>query len=112
MDEDISTFENIKDYFKSKPNHRLNNIRFAMLNINSVRAKLEDLDDSCKLDLFQIIFIQESKLDPSVPDEHLAFCDYKVLRRDHVSNGGKLILVKNYFNIINAIIDPNKLNFK
>jgi exonuclease III len=71
-------------------------MRFALLNINSVRAKLDDLYELCKLDLFQIIFIQESKLDSSVPDEHVTFFDYKVLRRDRTSNGGGiLILVKN-----------------
>ena len=74
--DDLSPFDDIKDYYKSKPNHRLNNMRFALLNINSVRSKLDDLYESCKLDLFQIILIQESKLDSSVPDEHVAFFDY------------------------------------
>ena len=89
-------------------NHRLNNMKFALLNINSVRAKLDDLYELCKLDLYQIIFIQESQLDPSVPDDHLAFFDYKVVRRDRVSNGGGiLILIKNYLKVINVNIDPN-----
>ena len=53
-------------------------MRFALLNINSVKAKLDDVYELCKLDLIQIIFIQESKLDFSVPDEHVVFFDYKV----------------------------------
>ena len=53
-------------------------MRFALLNINSVKAKLDDVYELCKLDLIQVIFIQESKLDFSVPDEHVVFFDYKV----------------------------------
>ena len=105
--DDLSPFHELTDYYKTKPNHRLNNMRFALLNINSVRAKLDDLYELCKLNLFQIIFIQESKLDPSVSDEHVSFFDYKVFRRDRFSNGGGLlILIKRHLNVINAIIDP------
>jgi hypothetical protein len=55
----------------------------------------------------QIIFIQKSKLDSSVPDEHVAFFDYKVLRRDRTSNGGGILIsVKNYLKIIKVHMEP------
>ena len=120
IDENVSVYNNWENGLTEVFINKLTRgFRVIHLNINSVKAKLDEVESLCKLDMFDMILLQESKLDDSYPDELFNFFDYSVHRRDRVSNGGGILtLIKKRFNVISMKADSKiesihyKIEFK
>ena len=83
IDENVSVYNNWENGLTEVFINKLTRgFRVIHLNINSVKAKLDEVESLCKLDMFDMILLQESKLDDSYPDELFNFFDYSVHRRD------------------------------
>ena len=68
------------------------NIKFAHLNINSVRHKFMPLSSILNKSMIDILSIQETKLDDSFPLAQFAVPGYCQYRKDCRSNSGGLLL--------------------
>ena len=76
---------NNKNYFK-----------IAHINVNSVRNKFEPFREVLLENIFDILSIQETKLDDSFPDAQFKVSMYKCYRNDHKCNeGGLMVYVRN-----------------
>ena len=62
------------------------------LNINSIICKFCDIDKLLRKNIFDIVFIQESKLGSTTPNEFLENDLYLMLRRDRAAGGGGLLV--------------------
>ena len=68
------------------------------ININSIRNKIVQLTDICKTSPIEIIGIDETKLDSSLPTAQLHLPDYQFpsFRKDrNSSGGGKIVYIRN-----------------
>ena len=63
-------------------------MKILHLNINSIFNKIDSIHDILDFGTFDIICINESKLDNSVPDSHLSHIKYTLHRRDREFSGG------------------------
>lgn len=72
------------------------------LNINSVFNKINDLNQILDSKLYDIVTINESKLDEEVPISFFTNLSYSCLRRDRKGKGGGglLVFVKKQYNIV------------
>ncbi len=85
-------FSEIKHYYIQ---HRHNFI-FAHINVNSIRHKFEPLKECLSHDVFDILSIQETKLDDSFPVNYFKVDKYCMYRKDCKENeGGLLLYVRN-----------------
>ena len=69
----------------------------AYLNINSIRNKIDFLREICKKAPFDILCVDETKIDSSFPDAqfHIEGYQYPPFRRDRDENGGgKIVYIK------------------
>jgi exonuclease III len=76
--------------------------KFAVLhlNVNSVREKMSNIDRILALEMFDIVMLNESKLDDSVPLCFYINENYRIIRRDRGKAGGGLLLfVKKKYSI-------------
>jgi hypothetical protein len=74
-----------------------NKLSIFHLNLNSIYNKIDDVDLVLNLNLYDIIMINESKLDDSVPIDFYSNQYYRILRRDRggtTKGGGILVFVK------------------
>ena len=94
--------EKLKNFSESKAGE----LKILHLNINSIFNKIDSIHDILDFGTYDIICINESKLDNSVPDSHLSHIRYTLHRRDrNFSNGaefgrhggGLLIFIRNFF---------------
>lgn len=71
------------------------------LNINSLFSKCFELNQVLELDNFDLIFLNETKLDESVPNSFFVPTNYNLLRRDRKEKGGGgvMVLVKKVIEI-------------
>jgi hypothetical protein len=71
------------------------------LNINSLSiTKLQELNQICELDSFDLIFLNETKISSETPESFFAPKSYNILRRDRESNGGGvMVLYKKSFKL-------------
>jgi len=76
----------------------LGKIKILHLNIDSIFCKLHEFNTLLDKGFFDFIFLQETKLDPNLPDAFLKHRLYNMLRRDHKAGGGGLIAF--YKNVI------------
>jgi hypothetical protein len=58
------------------------NLSFIHLNKNTIFNKIDDIDTILNLNLYDIVMINETKLDDSVPINYFTHQYYHVLRRD------------------------------
>ena len=73
-----------------------NNFKMAHINVNSVRNKFEPFREVLLENIFDILSIQETKLDDSFPDAQFNVSMYKCCRNDYKCNeGGLMIYVRN-----------------
>ena len=69
------------------------NLKFANVNINSVRHKFPPLAEVLGRSMIDILSIQETKLDDSFPDSQFSVLGYQLHRKDHRSNSGGLMML-------------------
>ena len=80
------------------------NLKIIHLNINSLSAKLYEVDEILKLDIFDFFTINESKLDASTPTDFYVNKSYRCLRNDRTRRGGGVaIFVKNRYLICREV---------
>ena len=73
------------------------------LNINSIFGKLHDIDVILNLGVHDIVMINESKLDESIPKKFYKHNDYYKLRRDRGGDsggGGILVFIKKIYETV------------
>ena len=87
---------------------KVSNCNFLHLNINSINGKLFEIHSLLDLNLFDIIFLQETKLGPEDSDHFLQHKEYSFLRRDRdVHGGGIIIYIKKSLTVVFSYIDPS-----
>ena len=101
-----SYIESLKSFKNS------NDFTILHLNINSINSKTKQykLNEILKLKTFDIIVLNETKLDESTPASFLKSSNYGILRRDRNGNGGGvMVLYRKEYKIINS---ENSLEFE
>ncbi|XP_068697070.1 uncharacterized protein [Montipora foliosa] len=76
--------ENINSYYKC-------NIKFGHLNINSVHNKMDEVRDMLIRNMFDILFIAETKIDSTYSDDLFRQSGYRIIRQDRKKGGGGLM---------------------
>ena len=69
------------------------NLKFANVNINSVRHKFPPLAEVLGRSMIDILSIQETKLDDNFPDSQFSVLGYQLHRKDHKNNSGGLMML-------------------
>jgi hypothetical protein len=78
------------------------------LNINSFYMKVNEIQMILDKKLFDIIMLNESKLDETIPTKFTDHINYISLRRDRARNGGGiLIFIRSEYKVNNVNIHPN-----
>ena len=75
-------------YIKNK-----DNLKFANININSLRYKFAPLAEILGQSMLDILSVQETKLDSSFPDSQFMVPGYRLHRKDHQRNSGGLLML-------------------
>jgi hypothetical protein len=73
---DRPTYNNKLEAFKTK-----SKISFMHLNINSLHSKINEIDKILKLKKFDIVPLNETKLDKNKPTSFYQNSDYDIIRR-------------------------------
>lgn len=68
------------------------NLKFAHLNVNSVRHKFDPLAEALKHSMLDVLMLQETKLDDSFPLGQFSVPNFKLYRKDVTSNSGGLMM--------------------
>ena len=68
------------------------NLKFAHININSVRHKYGPLCELLLNGILDVLSIQETKLDASFPDQQFKCDGFRCYRKDYTSNAGGIML--------------------
>ena len=72
------------------------NLKFAHININSIRHKFIPLAETMQKGIIDVLSIQETKLDNSFPRQQFHCEDFKMYRKDYKCNaGGLLFYIRN-----------------
>ena len=107
------------DYFKdqsiniSYPNYlnflndfcesHIGEVKVLHLNINSLFLKCYEFKQIVELGIFDIISLNETKLDETIPNNFFWSEQYRIIRRDKVKNGGGvLVLIKKNIVIVSS----------
>lgn len=69
-------------------NDHKNRCIIASLNINSLQNKFDEIKEWLDKGIFDILFIQETKIDRTYPNEQFRVDGYNMLRKDRVKGGG------------------------
>ena len=81
--------------------------KFIHLNVNSLFNKKDHIIDIADTKEYDLILLNETKLDHHVPQSFLVHANYNILRRDRNGRGGGImVLVKREYNIISSSNDP------
>ena len=75
---------NINSYYKF-------NLKIAYLNINSLINKVDEVKEMLSRNMFDILFIAETKIDCSVSSSLLSQPGYRTVRKDRKKGGGGLM---------------------
>ena len=84
VDENVSVFEEIQQLRKSYPNKFM----LSHLNINSLKSKFDEIRELFCNKIVDLMFLSETKLDPSYRNSLFETPGYKLERKDRNSNGG------------------------
>ncbi len=79
INNDVHTYHNYLNDFSS--NH-LKELKILHLNINSIFSKVDFFHEILDSGQYDILFINESKLNVDIPDSHISHSKYKCYRRD------------------------------
>ena len=89
---DNCIFKEVKQFYLNNKNK----FKIAHINVNSVRNKFEPFREVLLENIFDILSIQETKLDDSFPDAQFNVSMYKCYRHDYKCNeGGLMVYVRN-----------------
>lgn len=117
MDENEIMVENKKIQFVSDSKYCLNyhtfqtthkqSFKILHLNVNCLRGdvKQQEIKNILKSGVFDLIFLNETKLDSSFPHKFMNPPKYNVLRRDRNGNtlgGGIMVFIKKSYSIISS----------
>lgn len=69
--------------------NKIDELKILHININGIRSKIKSIHEVLDKNIFDIICINESKLDQSVPDSFLSHVRYSLHRRDRNFSGGE-----------------------
>jgi len=98
------------DYLSDLSKFTADNSGFKLihLNVNSLFNKKQHIIDIADKGEFDLILLNETKLDAHVPHNFLEHAHYTILRRDRNGRGGGImVLVKREYNIISSSNDQN-----
>ncbi len=70
----------------------MSNHKLGHLNVNSLRHKFDPLSEAMRKCIFDILMLQETKLEDSFPDSQCATEGFKMYRKDVKSDTGGLIM--------------------
>ena len=90
----MTSTSEVNDIFKELRSVRKKcpkNIMFSHLNINSLRNKFYKLSDLFSSMLVDILFITETKLDPSFSLAQFDVPNYRSFRKDRTGRGGGIL---------------------
>ena len=76
--------ENVSSYYKS-------NVKIAHLNINSIQNKMDEIREMLNRNMFDILFIAETKIDAKYSDDLFRQPGYRIIRQDRKKGGGGLM---------------------
>ena len=76
---------NINSYYKR-------NLKIGHLNVNSIYGKADEVIDLLNTCRFDIFFVAESKIDGSVNSSLFAHSEYRIIRRDRMKGGGRMLV--------------------
>ena len=76
---------NVSEYYKF-------NLKLAYLNINGITNKIDEVKEMLGKGMFDILFIAESKIDPTTSTTLLAQPGFRLVRRDRKKGGGGLLV--------------------
>ena len=89
---DNCIFLEVKQFYLNNKN----NLKIAHINVNSVRNKFEPFREVQLENIFDILYIQETKLDDSLHDDQFNVSMYKCYIHDYKCNeGGLMVYVRN-----------------
>jgi hypothetical protein len=84
------------------------NFKMLHLNINSLYLKYAEFSKILDLALYDIIMLNETKLDNCVPNSAFSHLRYSSYRRDRTAHdGGILVYLKKRLKVINTFISPD-----
>ena len=99
------SYPNYLDYLNDFCESNIGGLRVLHLNVNSLFLKCYEIKQIVELNLFDIISLNETKLDESIPNSFFLSKHYRILRRDRVKNGGGImVLIKNNIVVISSQI--------
>ena len=67
-------------------------MKVASLNVNSLLKHIDEIRIMLSNHVFDILVINESKIDPSIPDSEINIPSYKSIRKDRNRNGGGVVI--------------------
>lgn len=74
----------------------------ALLNITSLPRHIDQLRIWIKSQNLELLAINETRLDNSIPNESVKIIDYQIIRKDRNHNGGDVsIYIRDSVNIVN-----------
>lgn len=89
---------------------------FFHLNVNSIKNKIFDVHEILNLANFDVISLNETRLDPNFPSKSLINSNYKMFRYDRPledpsssPGGGIIVYVKNGINVSTHKISKTKI---
>jgi hypothetical protein len=111
----IPNYENYIEKLNEFCNLNKKNLKICHLNVNSLFLKAFEINNILHLNLFDIVCLNETKLDSTIPDSFIKNPSYRIIRRDRVRNGGGImVIVKKHLLISNCHIsdDFEVISFK
>lgn len=95
--------ENLKDF-----SHKNLGLKILHLNINSLFLKINEINEVISLGLYDIISLNETKLDETIPFSFFSSSFYTILRRDRLRDGGGImVLIRKSLKICKSEISKN-----
>ena len=81
-------FKSVKQFYLSNKKH----LKIAHINVNSIRHKIEPFKEVLSECIFDVLAIQETKIDESFPDNQLYVPMYRLYRQDFRHNEGGIMM--------------------
>ena len=85
---DNCVFNVVKDFYLQNKKQ----CKIGHININSIRHKFEPFKEVMQENIFDVLAIQETKIDDSFPDSQFAIPRFKLYRQDYKCNQGGIIM--------------------
>jgi len=105
----LQNFPDFREFFDEFGATYSNNFKILHFNINSLFCKFNEINDILNKKIFDIVFIQETKISSNIPDAFFSNIGYNILRRDRPNGGGGgiLIFTSKTIPIVETFSDPS-----